>query len=416
MLPYKGKYGEAKVWIDSIDPATTKQIYEFLNHPAFTKPIAVMPDTHKGNGVVIGFTMEMTDKVIPNVIGVDIGCNMLSMDMGPGVNLFTQISRADLDYLIRQAVPFGTNVRKEAIKVDWKSAAYGMTVMSYYLNKKYNIMNPGQPIKAGDGKMPPEMNTQVRCLKWIEKKCEQVGMDFDRAMKSLGTLGGGNHFIEIGESEKTGNPIITVHTGSRQFGQKIAIYWQRVARKFCKEHGLSNVRGDLAYLEGENMYDYLMDMAFAQFYASQNSILIAREIIKILMIDPVKWYSTVHNYVDPEDMIIRKGAIASYKNRGEMIIPFSMEDGLLICKGKSNREWNYSAPHGCGRVDSRRWAKENLSLDEARGRMAEKDIYCSKLPLDETKLAYKDPEIIEKSIADTAEIVDRVKPVMAMKD
>lgn len=409
MLPYKGEYGEASVWIDKIDSATVQQIYEFLNHPAFTNPISVMPDTHKGNGVVIGFTMEMTDKVIPNVIGVDIGCRMLSMYMPDNI-LDGGWTREGLDISIRDAVPFGTSVRKEAIKIDWKGANYGLINMSYYLNKKYNIMEPGQPIKAGCGKMPPTVN-----VKWIEKKCEQIGMNFDRAMKSLGTLGGGNHFIEIGKSEKTGNYVITVHTGSRQLGQKIAIYWQRVARKYCKEHGLPNVRGDLAYLEGEDMYDYLMDMAFAQFYADQNSVLIAREIIKILMIDPVKWISTTHNYVDPEDMIIRKGAIASYKNR-EMIIPFSMEDGLLICKGKSNPRWNYSAPHGAGRLGSRRWAKENLSLDEARSRMAEKDIYCSKLPLDETKLAYKDPKIIEESIADTADIVDRIYPVIAMKD
>ncbi|GAG13474.1 unnamed protein product, partial [marine sediment metagenome] len=174
MLPFKGKYGEASVLIDEIAPSTIKQIYEFLNHPAFTNPIAIMPDAHKGNGVVIGFTMEMTDKVIPNVIGVDIGCGMLSMDMG-NVNILADISRADLDYLIRQAVPFGTNVRKEAVSTEWKSTAYGMTVMSYYLNKKYNIMNPGKPIVAGDGKMPPEMNTQTRGLKWIEKKCKQIG-------------------------------------------------------------------------------------------------------------------------------------------------------------------------------------------------------------------------------------------------
>jgi RNA-splicing ligase RtcB len=391
MLEYKGEYGEAKVMIDSVDQATVQQIYEFLNHPAFTNPIAVMPDTHKGMGAVIGFTMKMTDMIIPNVIGVDIGCGMLSMDMGP--DLLDDISRADLDCLIRQAVPFGFKVSKDVIPVHWKSANYGLNTMSYYLNKRY-------PETA---KMPETVN-----LKWIEKKCDQVGMEYDRALKSLGTLGGGNHFIEVGHSENTGNYWITIHTGSRQMGLKIANYWQKIARN-------KNPYGQLSYLEGEDMFDYLMDMAFAQFYANQNRVLIAREIIKIVKIDPKNWIETVHNFVDTNDMIIRKGAIASYKGR-EMIVPFSMEDGLLICKGKSNSEWNYSAPHGAGRVDSRRWAKENLSIEEAESRMKDKDIYFSKLPLDETKLAYKDPKIIEDAIAPTADIIDRVKPVIAMKE
>jgi RNA-splicing ligase RtcB len=398
MLEYKGKYGEAKVMIDKVDSATVQQIYSFLNHPAFTNPIAIMPDTHKGNGAVIGFTMEMTDKVIPNVIGVDIGCGMLGMNVGKGI--FKDISRADLDYEIRRAVPFGYKVRKDLhrIKVNWKKAGYYLLPISYYLNEKYNI-----------GKMPDDTND-----KWLEKKCDQVGMDYARALNSIGTLGGGNHFIEVGKSENTGDYWITVHTGSRQLGQKIAIYWQRVARKYCKKNGLPG--GELAYLEGEDMYDYLMDMAFAQFYANQNRALIAREIIKILMVDPTEWIETVHNYVDPNDMIIRKGAISSYIKRGKMIIPFSMRDGLLICRGKNNKEWNFSAPHGCGRVDSRKWAKENLSLDEARAEMKEKDIYCSHLPLDETAGAYKDPKVIEEAIAPTAEIIDRVRPVLAMKD
>ena len=393
MLEYKGKYGEAKVMIDKVDSATVQQIYEFLNHPAFTNPIAIMPDTHAGAGAVIGFTMKMTDKVIPNVIGVDIGCGMLAMNMGKGI--FKDISRADLDYAIRQAVPFGTSVRKDQdrIKVSWKQAQYGMLAMSYYLNKKYLI-----------GKMPDEVNE-----KWVENKCVQVGMDYARALNSVGSLGGGNHFIEVGKSENTGDYWVTVHTGSRQLGQKIALYWQRVAKS-------KNKYGQLSYLEGEDMYDYLMDMAFAQYYANQNRALIAREIIKILMVDPTEWVETVHNYVDPHDMIIRKGAISSYINRGKMIIPFSMRDGLLICRGKNNEEWNFSAPHGCGRMGSRKWAKETLSLDEAKAEMKEKDIYCSHLPLDEAAGAYKDPKIIEEAIAPTAEIIDRVRPVLAMKD
>ena len=389
MLEYQGKIGKAKVMIDKIDSATVSQIYEFLNHEAFTNPIAIMPDTHAGAGAVIGFTMELTSKIIPNVIGVDIGCGMLSMDVGS--NALQNISREDLDSQIRTAIPFGTNVRKNAVTINdsfWKNAYYGLNSLSYYYNRKTQI-----------GLTPPITNQ-----KWLEKKCEDIGIDYDRVVKSLGTLGGGNHFIEVGKSENTNHYWVTVHSGSRQFGLKIAQYWQKKAGK-----------GQLAFLEGEDAYNYLMDMQFAQFYASQNRVLMAREIIKILNIDPTKWIESVHNYIDFNDWIIRKGAISAHKDQ-EMIIPFSMETGLLICKGKGNEEWNQSAPHGAGRLGSRRWAKETLSLDEARSRMKYKGIFCSKLPIDECGLAYKDPKIIEDAITPTAEVIDRIKPVLAMKD
>jgi hypothetical protein len=162
------------------------------------------------------------------------------------------------------------------------------------------------------------------------------------------------------------------------------------------------------------MFDYLVDMNIAQTYADFNRIFMLNRITWITDIFPFERISSVHNYIDFNDFIIRKGAISSYEN-SKMIIPFNMEDGILICEGKSNEEWNCSAPHGAGRVDSRRWAKDNLSLDDAKQRMKEKGIYSSKIPIDETKLAYKDPKIIEDAIEPTATIVNRLKPILSCK-
>ena len=393
MGEYQGQYGKAKVMIDSIDQTTVSQIYNFLNHEAFTNPISIMPDTHAGAGAVIGFTMEMTDKVIPNVVGVDIGCGMLSENIGK--RLFTQISKKDLDINIRQLIPFGTSVHKTyQFNVNkhspfWEEANYKLSSLILNFNNKY-----------GTSYIHQEFNPD-----WLKKKCKDIDIEYDRVLNSVGTLGGGNHFIEVGESTKTGDYWITVHTGSRQFGFKIAKYWQTKAGK-----------GALAFLENEDVFGYLVDMLFAQIYANENRNLIQNLIHHNITQEDVKEsISCVHNFIDFDDFIIRKGAIRSYKGE-KMIIPFNMEDGILICEGKSNKEWNYSAPHGAGRVGSRTWAKQNLDLNKAKENMENKNIYVSNIPHDEIKDAYKDPKIIEDAIEPTATIIDRVKPVISIKD
>jgi tRNA-splicing ligase RtcB len=391
MLEYKGKYTTAKVMIDVIDPATVQQIYEFINHEAFTNPVAIMPDCHKGEGAVIGFTMKMTDKIIPNIVGVDINCGMLSFNVGK--NLLSNMKREDIDQKIREKIPFGTNVHSKS-QLDikrtsfWRSVNYSLCDFAKEFNKTYGTQYEPQEVSP----------------KWFRNKCNQIGMDYDRALNSLGTLGSGNHFIEIGKSQKTGDYWNTIHSGSRQFGQKVAIHWQRQAGK-----------GPLAFLEEEDMFGYLTDMVFASSYAHKNRTIMADLVLKTLKWEMSDIVYSVHNFIDFNDLIIRKGAIRAYKGE-RMIIPFNMEDGLIICRGKSNPEWNYSAPHGAGRVGARKWAKENLSIDDARHRMDKKDIYCSKLPVDELKGAYKDSKIIEDALEPTAEILDRVTPVLAMKD
>ena len=392
MLEYQGQYGKAKVMIDDIDQATISQIYEFLNHEAFTNPIAIMPDTHAGNGAVIGFTMPMNDKVIPNVVGVDINCGMLSLNVGR--NVLSAMKKDEIDSNIREYIPFGTNVHRSTEDLpEWffrtASDVHRIFVMQY--NKKFNT----------------EYKLTSFNMKWFENKCEQIKLDTTRAIRSIGTLGGGNHFIELGRSTLTGDYWFTIHSGSRQFGLKICQYWQRKAGK-----------GALAYLTGDDMFGYLSDMVFTQLYAELNRIAMAHHVLSAVgmnITNVEEQIQTNHNFIDFSDFIIRKGAIRSYKNE-KMIIPFNMEDGILICMGKSNPEWNFSAPHGAGRVGSRKWAKQHLNVDEARQRMEQNNIYCSALPKDELKGAYKDSKIIEAAIQPTAEIIDRLKPVIAMKD
>jgi len=395
MIEYTGKYGKAKVMIDELDETTISQIYEFLNHEAFTNPIAIMPDTHAGKGAVIGFTMKMTDKVIPNVVGVDIGCGMLSLSTGQ--DIFQDLRREVLDKAIREIIPFGTSVREEPMLNHLNKKTFELFSMEHQLfTTFYNT-------RYGTRYSPATFNEE-----WLKEKCKQIEIDYGRTLSSIGTLGGGNHFIEIGKSEKTNKYWITIHCGSRQFGLKVANYWQKKAGK-----------GALAYLQGDDMFGYLTDMLFAQRYADINRRTIATLILNYLLsIEEDDYISTVHNFIDFHDFIIRKGAISSYESQ-RMIIPFNMEDGILICMGKSNPEWNYSAPHGAGRVSSRSKAKENLKVieEDIKNRMTiEKNIYSSKIPLDEVKEAYKDPKIIEDSIDPTATIVDRIKPVLSMKD
>jgi len=257
-----------------------------------------------------------------------------------------------------------------------------------------------------------------------------------------------NHFIEFGVSEKTENICATIHTGSRQLGLKVCEYWQNAPARRKQEdnqikfgEGLKNIKATmkgekiskaikklkadlgmdnkvargLDYLEGEDMQGYLADMVFCQIYAYENRKAISTEIIRILGFgDPIR-LETVHNCIDFNDFVIRKGAVSAHK--GEIfILPFNMEDGILLCKGKGNEEWNQSAPHGAGRIGSRAEAKRNFSADIARKRMESKGIYTSAVPVDEVKEAYKDPKIIEEAIEPTAKIIDRIIPIMNMKD
>ena len=437
MIEFNGKYTNAKVMIDEIENSCAGQIVEFINNDAFTNPVAIMPDTHAGKGAVIGFTMEMGDKVIPNVIGVDIGCGMLSANIGK--NLLAGIRKDQLDRAMRKAVPVGTNRRKNI------SDELDMNLFYSRVNQSIAKLRIQYGIRF-DKVMP-----QVRVHDgYMENLCETVKCSFDTMIKSIGSLGGGNHFIEIGKSEETGDYWLTIHSGSRNFGKCIAEYhqrravircqtptvskadyilrvkkdfgqkdWQKEIARYAETHTKYVPRG-MEYLQDEDMYMYLVHMIIAQTYADFNRKVMMDELAHVLDNMGIDYKDfgeeiiTVHNFIDFDDWIIRKGAIRSYEGE-KMIIPWNMEDGLTICEGKSNKEWNYSAPHGAGRLFSRSDAKRKLNLDDAKASMKAKGIYSSGIPHDEVKDAYKDPELIEMCIEPTATIIDRVRPVMNMK-
>ena len=318
MITKKGKYNTANIMIDSIDDATDKQIQDFLNHPAFANSyIAIMPDTHAGKGAVIGFTMKMNDYLIPNVIGVDIGCGMLSAKFD-----LSNIDLKKFDLFIKENIPSGFHIHTD--------------------NRHFN-------------------QTLSRDLVDIYDVCHKIGIDENKVIKSIGTLGGGNHFIEAGIDSK-GFIWVTIHSGSRNFGLRVANYHQNKAKEILKQYFSPYVGTGLEFLVvGTPEYnDYLSDLKIAQQYAALNRWYILREIINFFGNEPIKQISSVHNFID-EDNIIRKGATPAHEGE-DVIIPFNMRDGIAICKGKGNPKYNYSAPHGAGRILSRVKAKEQLSV------------------------------------------------------
>jgi len=285
--------------------------------------------------------------------------------------------------------------------------------------------------------------------KWFFDLCERVNCNPTTAVNSIGSLGGGNHFIEFSNSEQTGNTGVTIHSGSRNLGLKIANYWQRKAvanlkhryqvdfqntikeikatqpqekwDKLIKAAKLPPTKTGLEYLEGEDWYGYLHEMNFAQIYAQENVATMASVILTTLNLPAALMMSpdnvhTTHNYISFEDFIVRKGAVRSIKGE-KMLIPFNMEDGILICEGKSNEEWYQSAPHGAGRLFGRGEMKRDSSISTKaiKKRMQDKGLITSVVPKDEVKEAYKDPAFIEGAIAPTATIVDRLKPIITLK-
>lgn len=429
MFTINGKFTTAKVMIDDVEEQCVAQIVAMCNNPAFTNPIAVMPDTHAGKGSVIGFTMPLTNKIIPAVVGVDISCGMLAINIGKDLSM----SLEEIDHRIRKAVPFGFETHKKSIinmerDFPWKD----VRTLSHNFSLAYNE------------KFRTNAYFNGYDYRWFEQKCRDIRADLGRIIKSIGTLGGGNHFIEIGK-DLNDDYWFVIHTGSRNLGKCICEYWQNMASKvihkdkqenFQKkveeirqnfkgmeikekikeariELGLDDYVSDaLQYLEGENAHGYLYDMIFAQKYAEVNRAYIASSIIDCLGVKEYDRIETVHNFIDFRDFIIRKGAIRSYEGE-RMIIPGSPSFGVLICEGKSNTEWNCSAPHGFGRLMSRAQAKRSITDEMANEAM--KGVYASQKPKDESPLAYKDPEIIQKCIEPTAKIINRIIPILNMK-
>ncbi len=373
MLEYRGKYNKANVMIDDIDESTKNQIQNILNHPAFQNTyIAIMPDCHKGKGSVIGLTMKLNDYIIPVLIGVDIGCGIESYCLG---NI--DIDYVQLDRFIRKNIPSGYKVHEKLI-VNTCHDAFG--------NLIYQV-------------------------------CQKTEQDYNRVLRSIGTLGGGNHFIEVDEDPQ-GRKWLTIHSGSRNFGYQVANYHQNKAKELMKKMFIGDAYKELEFLPiNEGGEKYLEDMKIAQKYAEMNRYVMMSKIVGdfFKMRLDNDYIKSIHNYINFKDKIVRKGAISAHEGE-RMVIPFNMRDGIAICKGKGNSKFNYSAPHGAGRVMSRTRAKELITLEEFKECM--EGIYSTsvnKSTLDEAPQAYKDKDLIVRNITETVDIEFFMKPVYNFK-
>jgi RNA-splicing ligase RtcB len=365
MIELQGQYATAKLFTDTAEQSAVTQIQHLLEQP-FTagSKIRVMPDAHAGMGCTIGTTMTITGKVVPNLVGVDIGCGMETVLLKD-----KRLELAQLDKAIHQFIPSGFNIRKEP----------------HHFCEEIDL-------------------TELRCAKHTDLK---------RAVLSIGTLGGGNHFIEVG-TDDDGQFYLVVHSGSRNLGKQVCEHYQNAAADSLGRRGKGADRV-LAYLEGELFDDYLHDMEIVQRYAGLNRKAIVKELEKRVKFKIIEQFTTVHNYIDLGFMILRKGAISSQKGE-RMLIPMNMRDGSLICSGKGNEDWNFSAPHGAGRIMSRSAAKASITLTQYEKSM--KGIYSStvnKSTIDEAPFAYKPMEEIVRNIGETAEIIKTVKPLYNFK-
>lgn len=371
MFELKGKYNECKVFTDNIDPTCVGQIQAFLNQESMKdSQIRIMPDCHYGRGCVIGFTQTITDKVIPNFVGSDIGCGMHNVKLEE-----KRIELPKLDSVIRKYIPSGGSIRS----------------------------------RSGIHKNAKQLN--VKDLYCFGQKNSKVNEhDF---LCSMGTLGGGNHFCEVDKDDE-GNLYLVVHTGSRKCGTQVAEYYQNIAYQEMKEKGL-NISYDLSYCEGKSLNNYLHDMKIMQEYAYWNRKTIVDIILKEMKLHIADEFETIHNYIDMDNMILRKGSISAQEGE-RILIPINMRDGALICIGKGNKDWNYSAPHGAGRLMSRSEANNSIILSDFKKTM--EGIYStsiSKSTIDESPFAYKSMEDIVNNIGDTAEIERIIKPIYNFK-
>ena len=433
MIQLKGKYNQdCKIFIDQVEAEAIELVKNILNQEISEGvPVRIMPDTHVGKGIVIGFTMPMTKMVNPNYIGVDIGCSVTSYKLN---KRFEMSELPLIDKKIRKAIPMGHDIHKG------RNSDHGW-VDDYLVKVTLNVNNF---IKQWNKRLADNKEALVIDREYISALCKKIGIEEKVFYNSIGTLGGGNHFIEIGESANDGSHFLTIHSGSRNFGLKVCNYH---AKKMVRTEKLPQEYYDkfnnitqqtipttdipikLAQLneeykvgkkedmlEGKNMYDYLVDMVIAQTYAEFNHHAMAQSIfVGLRDIEAVDKVHSMHNFIDPHDWIIRKGAIRAYKGE-KMVIPFNMRDGLLICEGKSNADWNCSAPHGAGRILARNQAKKTLNMAEFENEM--KGIYSTSVcqaTLDESPMAYKDKDTIIEAIKDTATILDTIKPILNIK-
>ena len=376
----KGTYNEALVYARAVEMNCEDQILQYLNHEAFHDTrVRIMPDVHLGKGTVVGFTATCNSYVVPSLIGVDIGCGVSAYNLGPGKLPFEK-----LDRFIRREIPSGMAVHTE---------------MHEKIESSYGMIRDGTFPGFGDFKQR------------IRSVCGRTNQNIQRVLSALGSLGGGNHFIEI-DLDELKNRWLLIHSGSRNFGLKVARHHEAIA---VKE---TDPRSGIKFLSGSKAGDYLEDMASAQMYAGLNRLLMVHIIVEGFFKekpDYAKYIESIHNYIDFDDRIVRKGAIAAGENQ-PVVIPFSMAEGAVIGLGRGNAEWNYSAPHGSGRKISRGQALQGLSMDEYRRQM--KGVWStsvSEKTLDESPMAYKRRKDILGFLSETVDITNHLSPVYNFK-
>ena len=398
-IEIKGRVSTALCYTNVVEEEALEQIKRMCDYPMSEgSQIRVMPDVHVGKGCTIGTTMTIKDRVVPNIVGVDIGCGMYTVNLGK-----IDIDLEKFDDIV-YTIPSGTDV--------WEGR-----------QEKYDL-------------------TKLLCYRSLK--------DTKRIQKSLGTLGGGNHFIEIDEAaDKT--KYLVIHSGSRSLGKQVAEIYQKLAVnldkgigdyleareqiiKSYKESGRRNeiqnaldelkwvqekqnpsMPEDLCYLSGRYLEEYLHDLKICQDFARKNREKMAEIILEKAGIKALEAFHTVHNYIDTDEMILRKGSIAAHKGK-KVLIPINMRDGSVLALGKGNPEWNYSAPHGAGRLMSRTKAKENLGIDEYKEAM--KGIYTSSVnesTIDEAPMAYKSIYDIIDVIGESVDIIEVIKPIYNFK-
>ena len=399
MIEIQGKFNTAICYTDTLEDTAYAQIQSVCNEEAFKESkIRIMPDVHAGKGCTIGTTMTIIDKVVPNMVGVDIGCGMYTVALGKVDIDFEKFDEA------AHFIPCGRNVW------EGRQERFDLTALKCYRNLK----------------------------------------DTKRLERSLGTLGGGNHFIEI-DSDEDGNKYIVIHSGSRNLGTQVAEFYQKIAvdlnlgkeeyykqrdeiiRTYKEQGRRSEIQttlkalekefeakapsmpSDLCYLYGTFMEDYLHDINICQQFAKRNREKMAEVLLEKTGLVALESFQTIHNYIDVDEKILRKGSVSA-KQGEKLLIPINMRDGSLICIGKGNPDWNYSAPHGAGRIMSRSAAFERLTMEEYQKEMAGIYTTCvNTSTLDESPMAYKNMDEIVANIEPTAEIIAHIKPIYNFK-
>jgi len=399
MIAVRGTYNTALCYTDLLETSAEEQIRLLCSTEAFADcTIRIMPDVHAGMGCTIGTTMTLTDKVVPGMVGVDIGCGMEVVKLAE-----KRINFSALDAWIRHNIPCGRDIRAE--NHPWAEEA--------------------------------ELES-LHCVKEV---------NLARAYRSIGTLGGGNHFIEVDRDEEE-NLYLVIHSGSRHIGNEVALYYQQEGYRFLcgnskrqLEEAVARLKAEgrdkeiqstikkmkkstemsvkvpktLAYVEGDLFREYIDDMRRIQHFADLNRKAMVNAVLKGMKLTETERFTTIHNYIDTDAMILRKGAVSA-KAGEKLLIPMNMRDGSFICTGKGNPDWNFSAPHGAGRKLSRSDAKNTLSMEEYRRQMEGIFTTCvSRDTIDESPMAYKNMEEITAGITPTAEIVSHIVPVYNFK-